>query len=378
MQAAVAQKFRLFEPRNRPEDPLLLRHLEPGLEADEVPHLARPVLLPQLHHGVGLSSLTPGASPGIPEPDGLHGTEAQRVAPPLRQLLDREAAFEVLGGRAIELVVGAVLLGAAERGHERVVLRGRERRVPVVVAAAFSVARRAEQPVVVERVVRDDGGDRVEERERARVEPPRDRPGERLRGERPRGDDARRRQRGRLFPRDRDLGMGAHPPLHVVGEGDAVHGERGAARHARGVRRLEHQAPEAPHLGLEQAVRAGELHRLEGIAADELGEAIGLMRRRHADRAHLAQRDRDAALGQRPGGLAAGEPASDDHGRQVATCSAGAASSTITSCPHFRHFRVTPVTPAAPVAPVALDCFSSIPTKPQLGQAIATGRFHTE
>src|SRR2546422_9502953 len=120
---------------------------------------------------------------------GLHGAEAQRVAPPLRQLLDRETALEV--GNAVELVVGAVLLGAAQRRHEGVVLRPGERCVPVVVAAAFAVARRAEQPVMIERVVRDDRGDRVEERERARVEPPGDRPGERLRGERPRGDDAR-------------------------------------------------------------------------------------------------------------------------------------------------------------------------------------------
>src|SRR2546427_7197508 len=66
----------------------------------------------------------------VDQADGLHGAEAQRVAPPLRQLLDREAAFEVLGGRAIELVVGAVLLGAAQRGHEGVVLRPRERCVP--------------------------------------------------------------------------------------------------------------------------------------------------------------------------------------------------------------------------------------------------------
>ncbi len=367
MDAAVAQELRPLEPGNEPQHALLLGDLQARLEAHEVPHLARPVLLPQLHHRV---RLPPRAR--VDQADGLHGTEAQRVAPPLRQLLDREAAFEVLGGRAIELVVGAVLLGTVERGHERVVLRRRERRVPVVVAAAFSVARRAEQPVVVERVVRDDGGNRVEERERGRVEPAGDRPGERLRRERPRGDDARRRQRSRLVPRERDLGVCGHAPLHVVGEGDAIHGERGAARHARGVRRLEHQAPEPPHLGLEQAVRAGELHRLEGIAADELGEAISLMRRRHADRAHLAERDRHAALGQRPGGLAARQPAPHDRRRQAADVSPGPPSATVTSCPHFRHFRVTPVTP------VALDCFSSIPTKPQLGQAIATGRFHTE
>src|SRR2546422_4651938 len=99
----------------------------------------------------------------------LHGTEAQRVAAPRRQLLHRQAAFEVGGGRPIELVVRLVLLPRAERRHEGVVLLLGERGVPVVAAPALAVARRAEQALVVERLGGDDRRDRVEERERLRL-----------------------------------------------------------------------------------------------------------------------------------------------------------------------------------------------------------------
>ena len=75
--------------------------------------------------------------------------------------------------------------------------------------------------------------------------------------------------------------------------------------------------------------------RFECVAADELGEAIGLMGRRHPDGAHLVQRHADAALSERPGGFAAGEAAADHvYGRSMlrpydATSSAsGVASST--------------------------------------------------
>src|SRR5438445_635601 len=71
----------------------------------------------------------------------------------------------------------------------------------------------------------------------------------------------------------------------------------------------------------------------------------------------------------RPGALAAREPASHDHRPQLATDSAGAASSTVISCPHLRHLREIPL---------VLVCFSSIPTNPQLGQGTATGRFQVE
>ena len=60
----------------------------------------------------------------------------------------------------------------------------------------------------------------------------------------------------------------------------------------------------------------------EGIGADELGEAVGLVRIGAAHRAHLVQDDRHAGLGRLPGGFRAGEAAADDvdglrvHGRR--------------------------------------------------------------
>ena len=67
--------------------------------------------------------------------------------------------------------------------------------------------------------------------------------------------------------------------------------------------------------------------RFEGVAADQLGEAVGLMRRRYPHGAHLVEGHTQPSLGKRPGGLAAGETAADDV--YVVTSSAsGAASST--------------------------------------------------
>ena len=59
-------------------------------------------------------------------------------------------------------------------------------------------------------------------------------------------------------------------------------------------------------------MRVRRLGALEGVGADELGEAIGLVRRRAADAAHLVHDDVVAALGELPGGFAAGESAADD------------------------------------------------------------------
>src|SRR5207249_9629589 len=65
----------------------------------------------------------------------------------------------------------------------------------VVVSAPLPVARGAEQPFVVEGVDGDDGRDRIEERERCGGEPPRDRRGEGVGGERAGGDDGRSEER---------------------------------------------------------------------------------------------------------------------------------------------------------------------------------------
>ena len=64
---------------------------------------------------------------------------------------------------------------------------------------------------------------------------------------------------------------------------------------------------------MEQADGVGRrVVRAEGVGADELGEAVGLVRLRAADRAHLVQDHGHAAPGDLPGGLRPGEAAPDD------------------------------------------------------------------
>src|SRR5690606_41962534 len=63
---AVAEELRGGEGRDHPEHAALLAGAEPRLEPDDVPHLARAVLAPELDHGVRRT-----AGPRVAEPDGL-------------------------------------------------------------------------------------------------------------------------------------------------------------------------------------------------------------------------------------------------------------------------------------------------------------------
>ena len=164
--------------------------------------------------------------------------------------------------------------------------------------------------------------------------------------------------------------MRQNPSLDASRKDHAVDSERAATRNARLIRGLEHDAAEQPHLGFEESVRVQGIRRFERVAADQLGESIGLMRRRLPDGPHLVQRDAHAAFGERPGSLATGEATTHDMYYDVTSSASGAASSTRISCPHLRHLRV--------VSPVVLDFSSSMPTKPQLGHATTTGLFQVE
>ena len=101
----------LLEPGDHPEHPLLLRDPEPGLEADQVPHLPGAVLPAELHHRVRLA-----AGARIGQAHRLHRAEAQRLAPAARHLLDRQAALEV---RHLVELVAVVLVGRDQRVEER-------------------------------------------------------------------------------------------------------------------------------------------------------------------------------------------------------------------------------------------------------------------
>ena len=163
MDAAEAQELRVAQARNHREDALLLGNAEPRLEADEVPHPARAVLAPQLHHRMRLP-----AGSRIGKAHRLHRTEARRLPAPPRHLLDRQASLEV--GHLVE-IVARVLIGSRERVDERLVLVAGHRAVEVVVAVALPIAREGVDPLAVERVGRDDRRDGVVERECSRAKP---------------------------------------------------------------------------------------------------------------------------------------------------------------------------------------------------------------
>ncbi len=381
----------LAEPGDHPEDALLLGDAEPGLEAHEVPHLPRPVLAAELHHGVRVP-----AGARVAEAHRLHGAEAKRLGAAARHLLHGEAALEV--GHLVELV-GGELVRRGERGEERLVLLARHGAVEVVVAVALAVAGQGIDHRLVDRLPAHDRRNRVVERQRRRLallerrprrspfprvrngriypaatygvggrrEGVENRAGQRLRRERPGGDDAGGRELRHLARDDADPRVRGDPLVRQAREHLAVHRQRGAGGHPRLIRDGEQERAEPAQLVLEQAVRVAEVGGLEGVAADELGQAAGLVGRRGHRRAHLVELDVDPPLGEGPRGFRAREPPADDGDGHVAATSS--ASITTTRCWHLRQVRVSPS---------ALETFFSMPTKPQLGQVSTTGRFQVE
>ena len=105
--------------------------------------------------------------------------------------------------------------------------------------------------------------------------------------------------------------MRLEPRLHRAREHDAIHRERRAAGHARLIRRPQNERAERAHLGLEQPVRVGGVGALEGVAAHELRERLGLVRRGLHDGTHLVHHHIVPALGQLPRGLRPREAATD-------------------------------------------------------------------
>src|SRR3984957_18517911 len=94
--AAEAGELRPFEPRNHAEDAALLAVFELGLEADNVEQRAERIVLPELDHGIGFDLWVIR----VGQPDRLHRSIAQGLAPAFGHDFDRQAAVEI--GRALE------------------------------------------------------------------------------------------------------------------------------------------------------------------------------------------------------------------------------------------------------------------------------------
>jgi hypothetical protein len=85
-----------------------------------------------------------------------------------------------------------------------------------------------------------------------------------------------------------------------------------ACGHLVGIGSAHHQRTEPAHLRMQQADRVVVLVvGTEGIGADQLGIAVGLVRGGHDRRSHFVQHDRHAGLRQLPGGFRASEAAAD-------------------------------------------------------------------
>ena len=109
--------------------------------------------------------------------------------------------------------------------------------------------------------------------------------------------DVRRRlgNRGDLFARQRDQRMLVNRLRHASREQLAIDRERSAGGHARDLGGMHDERVEPPHLFLEQADGVVQLVSAEGIAADELREAIGLVDFGRPDRPHFVDGDGNAA-----------------------------------------------------------------------------------
>ena len=300
MDLAEAQELGVLQARNQAQDARLLAEFQVILEAHQVEAVGAQVLLAELHHG-------PRAPAGarIGQAHGLHGAEAQRVAPAPRQLLDGQAGFEKR-----RIVFGDVRGDGLRREqlvHEALVLLAVERAVQIIVRAVdrFAVARSPEGDAGIHRIGLDDGADAVVEEQPAGAGEARDLCGQRVAGERAGGDDgdAVRESRSTSSRRSSMQRLGFDGGGDFRREDLAIHGERMAAGHARLVGGGEQQRIEAPQFLLQQPGRGGFRLGFERVAAHQLGQAAGLVRGRGARRPHLIEHRAEPAPRDLPGRL---------------------------------------------------------------------------
>ena len=97
------------------------------------------------------------------------------------------------------------------------------------------------------------------------------------------------------------------------GKAVAVHGKRAAGGNLMRVGCRHDQRVGQPHLGMDDADGiAGGVIGAERIGADQFGKPIGLVGGCLADAAHFMQDDRNAGIGDLPGGLRTGKTAADN------------------------------------------------------------------
>src|SRR5919199_1249199 len=157
MHDAHAGEVGTLHARYGPEDALLLAPLQARLEAHHVEESPLGVILPELHHRVGLL-----AGPRVRQPDRLHRAEAQGLVAAAGYGLHGEASLEV---HILLKVLYRGELRGGEGFDEGVVLLPTHRAVQVR-RLALAVAGGEVDGLLVERVAEEDRGRGVVEVER--------------------------------------------------------------------------------------------------------------------------------------------------------------------------------------------------------------------
>ena len=123
-----------------------------------------------------------------------------------------------------------------------------------------------------------------------------------------------------FFADDADARVVRNLARHRLRESHAIDGERRAGGDARQIGRAHDQRAQPAHLLFQEADGVIEFVAAEGIAADELGEAVGLVHRGRAYGPHLVDDDRHLESCGLPRGLASCEATADDGDHGNAEC----------------------------------------------------------
>ena len=257
------------------------------LKAHQVVGVRAQILAAQLHHR---PRRLPG--PRIAQAHRLHRPKARRVPPAPRQLLDRQAALEVL---QLLPLLRLHALRRYQRIVEAVVLFLGHRAVDVV-RRALVPPRRHVHPLAVDRIRLHNRRDRVVKRQVLLPGQPRNLARQRRRGQRPARHNgepikviAFDLQPRHLFAHHRDPRLArnrlANPPRKLR----AVHRQRMPRRHRALVRQPQQHRSRPPHLLLQQPRRRVLALRLQRVRAHQLPKIRRLVRRRLPHRPHLVQ-----------------------------------------------------------------------------------------
>ena len=297
-----------FQAGYHAEHPLLLSESQVILKADHVVAVGLQGFLSQLYGRVRST-----AGSGIGEADRLHGAETKGVDPAAGHLLDGEAGLEI---EALLALVERHRFGMDQGLVKCQVLLPIERAIQVV-RSTLAVSGTPIGLFQVDAVGFQDGADGIVEVEVIFAHEFSQRSGERRGSQGAGGHNGRTlgRQVCDLFAYDFNPGASRQGFGHCRGESFPVHRKRSSAGDSMAISKLEQQGIQCLQLLLEQPGGCARLVRLEGVAADNLGQMGRLVGKGVSGRPHFTQPHGETPPCNLPGRLGTRQAAADDQDR---------------------------------------------------------------